>query len=94
MPGKYTRRGTRGQWTDLQLSAAKKEVQSGELSVRQAGIKYDIPKSTLANHLKGTSKKRYGGPSTILTPAEEKELVTSCVVLQEMGLPRTTLMQQ
>ena len=35
----------------------------------------NIPKSTLHDHLSGTSSKRYGGPPTVLTASEEKEIV-------------------
>jgi hypothetical protein len=38
-------------------------------------------------HHTGTRKKRYGGPSTVLTYEEERQIVQSCVVLQEMGFP-------
>jgi hypothetical protein len=68
---KYIKKGVKNQWSDAQLAAAKKSVAEG-MSVRGAGVKYGIPKTTLSNHLKGVSKKRYGGPSTILTPEEEK----------------------
>ena len=33
------------------------------------------------------SKKRYGGRPTVLTYQEEKEIVQTCIVLQEMGFP-------
>lgn len=89
MPRTYVKKGTKNHWTDAQLAAAKKAVTSGDMSVRAAGARYGIPKSTLSDHLKGISKKRYGGPSTVLTPAEEKELVTSCLVMQELGFPLT-----
>ena len=89
MPRVYIRKGIRNQWTDAQLAAAKQAVQSGELSIRAAGIKYGVPKTTLSHHLSGESTKRYGGPKTVLTAAEEKEIVISCQVLQELGFPLT-----
>ena len=78
----------KNRWTDDQLVAAKEAVGSG-MSIRGAALKYGIPKSTLLDHLKGKSTKRYGGPSTVLTMAEEKEIVASCTVLQELGFPLT-----
>ena len=84
-----SRKGTKNAWTDVQLKAAKEAVQSGELSIRKAGEKFGIPKSTLQDHVKGTSTKRYGGPHTVLTPIEEKEIATICVVMQERGFPLT-----
>lgn len=46
-------------------------------------------KSTLSDHLIGISKKRYGGPNTVLTALEEKQVVASCVFLQKIGFPLT-----
>ncbi len=89
MPKTYIRKGIKNQWTDVQMTAAKKAVQSGELSIGRAAVKFGIPKSTLGDHVKGTSSKRYGGPRTILSAAEEKEIVTDCMVLQELGFPLT-----
>ena len=81
-------RRTNGQ-TQSCIVAAMKAVQSKELSIRAAGAKFGIPSSTLHDHLRGTSTKRYGGAPTILTANEEKEIVTSCLVMQESGFPLT-----
>ena len=89
MPREYIKKGARNQWTDGQLEAAKKAVRSGEMSLRTASEKYGVPRTTLSNHLRGISTKRYGGPPTVLTPAEEIEIVASCQVLQEIGFPLT-----
>ena len=89
MPRFYAKKGGKNNWTDSQLAAAKKAVQSGQLTLCAAGARYGIPRSTLSDHLRGVSSKRYGGPSTVLTTAEEKEVVASCQVLQELGFPLT-----
>ena len=52
-------------------------------------MKYGIPRSSLHDHISGKSTKRYGGPPTVLTKAMEKEIATTCVVLQELGFPLT-----
>ena len=65
MPRVYAKKGQKNKWTDVQLAAAIKAVQSKNMSVRAAGMKFGIPKSTLQDHLKGVSKKRYGGPSSM-----------------------------
>ena len=57
--------------------------------MRAAASKFGIPSSTLHDHLKGKSLKRYGGAPTILTPDEEEEVVTACMVLQQLGFPLT-----
>lgn len=87
MPRKYVRKGIKNKWSDSQLVAAKHAVQEGQLSIRGASIKFDIPRSTLHDHLSGTSSKRYGGPPTVLTASEEKEIVRTCLVMQEFGFP-------
>jgi hypothetical protein len=87
MPTKYIKKGSKNNWTEIQLAAAMDAVQQGKLSVRGASTKHGIPRSTLHDHLSGTSTKRYGGPSTVLTAEEEKEIVRSCLVMQEFGFP-------
>ena len=89
MPRVYVRKGAKNKWRDSQLEAAKQAVWSGEMSLRTASDKYGVPRNTLSNHLRGISTKRYGGPRTILTPTEEREIVASCQVLQELGFPLT-----
>ena len=87
MPKKYIKKGTKNNWSDAQLAAAMHAVQHGLLSVRGASAKFNITKSTLQDHLSGTSSKRYRGPSTIMTCIEEKEIVRSCTVMQGLGFP-------
>ena len=74
-------------WSDSQLETAMKEVCAGRAGVRAAARKYGIPRSSLHDHLSGKSTKRHGGPRTVLTPAIEKEIATTCIVLQEFGFP-------
>ena len=69
------------------MEKAKQSVESGQLNTHKAGEMYGIPYSTLRDHLKGNSKKRYGGPPTVLSFEEEKEISTSCQVLQQFGFP-------
>ena len=89
MPRRHQRSGCRNQWSDEQLQAALEGVRSGKMKAHAAALKFCIPSSTLYDHLKGKSRRRYGGHPTILTCAEEKEIVTSCQVLQEFGYPLT-----
>ena len=89
MPKAYVKKGKTNNWTDAQLVAAMKAAQSKELSVRSAAAKYGIPKSTLQDHVQGISTKRYGGPPTVLTADEEKEVVRSCLAMQQFGFPLT-----
>ena len=91
MPQCYQHRfSQKNKWSNDQLQAALKAVQEGELKPHRAAVQYGIPPSTLYDHLKGKSKKRYGGPPTVLTCAEEKEIAMACEVLQQFGYPLTT----
>jgi len=89
MPRVY-KKAEKNQWSDEQLQAAMEAVSSGELKAHAAAKRYGIPSSTLYDNVKGKSSKRYGGAPTVLTAAEEKEIVTACQVLQEFGFPLTT----
>ena len=87
MPRLTKRTCSKNQWTDEQLELAKSDIEVNKLSIRAAAIKHGIPPSTLRDHVQGKSKKRYGGPSTVFTADEEKEIERVCQVMQEMGFP-------
>ena len=55
------------------------------MKVPVAAEKYHVPLSTLYDHIKERVTKVGAGAPTILTKEEEKELVVSLQVLQEMG---------
>ena len=89
MPRVYKKKGSKNKWTDEQLREGLGKIKTGELSLRAAAVTYHIPKSTLSDHLRGTSSKRYGGGSTVLSMEEEREIVLTCQVLADMGFPLT-----
>ena len=69
---------------ESRLQAAIDAIASTSLSIREAAERYDIPKSTLYDHVSG--KKRCGvGRPTVFTVDEEKAIVRSCQVLAEAG---------
>ena len=74
---------------NISVQLSKRFKQKKELSLRAAAATYEIPRSTLSDHLHGVSSKRYGGGSTLLTSEEEWEIVVTCQVLAEMGFPLT-----
>ena len=88
MPRRHQRSGCRNQWSDEQLQAALEAVRSGKMKAHAAALKFCIPSSTLYDYLKGKSRRRYGGHPTILTCAEEKEIATSCQILQKFPLTK------
>ena len=73
------------------LKAALKEVEkkAADVSVRSIAKKYGVPSSTLHHHLLKKDTQIGAGRPTILTPEEEREIVYSCQVLQEMGFGLT-----
>lgn len=79
----------RNKWSDEQLQSAIEAVRNGQMKPHRAAVTYGIPPSTLYDHLKGKSKKRYGGKPTVLSNEEEKEIATVCEVLQQFGYPLT-----
>jgi lambda repressor-like predicted transcriptional regulator len=64
----------RKQYTKEDIAKAISEVKSG-LSIRSVAYKFGIPSSTLHNHLKGKYKKVGAGGPTVLTYAEERDIV-------------------
>ena len=79
MPTVYKNKGEKNLWSDEQLHTAMEAVGSGELKDHAAAKQYGIPSSTLHDHIKGKSTKRYGCAPTVLT-AEEKEIVIKQVL--------------
>ena len=73
-------------WGTPELKVLQR-VSNKEISVRQAALRYGIPRSTLSDHKTGKNPRRYGGAPTVLSHAEESEIVINCQVLSEMGFP-------
>ena len=66
------------------MQAAKNAVEQG-LSIRRAAERYDLPKSTLCDHMHGKMSRTRAGRPTILMELEEKTIVRSCQELAKMG---------
>ena len=90
MPRKYNKSGVKNHWDTEKLEKALVAVRGGELNINQAHKHYGIPYTTISDHLKEKSKKHYGGPPTVLTNDEEKEIYRSCQILQQFGFPLNT----
>ena len=76
-------------YTEEQLLAAIDVVKRQKEKVTAAARKYNIPVTTLYDHTKGRFCKIGAGAPTVLTEAEEKEVVVILQVLQEMGFGLT-----
>ena len=86
-------KGAKNKFSNEALRNTLQDIKEKKGSIRKIALQYGIPSSTLYDHHTGTSKKRFGGPSTVFTYAEEREIALPCIVLQEMGFPidRATL---
>ena len=67
---KYKRR----QWSDEALKLAIEALDQGH-KMSKVCLKYGIPKSSLRDHVEGSTKTRRMGPNTILTQEEKCQLV-------------------
>ena len=70
---------------ELASCTAQNSAKKQGVSVRSVAKKDGVPPSTLHRHVQAESNIGAGRP-TVLLPAEEKEIVYSCQVLQEMAL--------
>ena len=67
------------------LQAAVDAVVSGQLTLRLAAERFNIPKSTIRDHSSGDLTRSGAGRPTLLTELEEKSIVRSCQYLAEIG---------
>ena len=67
------------------LGAAIDALENKELSLREAAERYDIPKSTLHDHVSGGHTRCGAGRPPVLNALEEKSIVRSCQELAQLG---------
>ena len=72
-------------YTPASLEEAVKKVKNGEMSYRQAVEAYDVPKSTIADHVKSNIKSRKLGRPAVLTDEIELLLVHAINKLADWG---------
>ena len=83
------RRKTPAKYSPEQLLAAIEAVNKKKMKVPMAARRYNVPVSTLYDHVRGKVAKIGPGAPTVLSEMEEKEIVISLQVLQEMGFGLT-----
>ncbi|CAM6011913.1 unnamed protein product [Sphagnum balticum] len=79
----------RGQWTSDALEKAIVAVNGGYMSMRRAARMYNIPPSSLSDHIKGKVGKQKPGLQDVLSEEEEELLVKWAIKTQEEGHPLT-----
>ena len=77
-------------WDKDSMDKACRDVREGRLSIRRAAESYQVPKSTLSDHVTGrVSEGSHSGPSRYLTDEEEAELVHFLVGSANVGYAKT-----
>ena len=83
------KRKTTTKYSSEALLAAVTAVKEQGMKRSAAARKFDVPATTLFDHTQGTRSRVGAGAPTILSPAEEKEIVVTLQVLQEIGFGLT-----
>ena len=85
------RSGPRRKWTDEAMEKAIKSIESEGVSLREAAEMYEIPRSTLYDHVRGQVEHgALPGPNLYLTGEEEEESVANNIIgSANIGYPHT-----
>ena len=78
-----------GNWTDEQLQKALSAIIDDGMKIREASRIYNIPATSLRNHLWGTTSGRHRGICPSLKEDEENKLVDFIFKMQDIGYPLT-----
>ena len=76
-------------YTTEQLKAAIEAVKDGRMKLVMASKRFNVPLTTLGDHAKRGVDRIGAGSPTVLTENEEKEIVVSVQVLQDIGFGLT-----
>lgn len=88
MPRRYVRKSERGQkYTKEKLEEAVEKVRSGVFSGYEASVRYNIPRTTLMDHVSGRHghKSQSMGKPTALPPVVEKNLAENLHTMEKHG---------
>lgn len=83
----------RKKWNDQDMLSAMNEVKEGKGTVSSVARKYQVPRRTLEDRIKGRVEHgKSPGPSTVLTKEEEDALVSYLIYMAKQGFPLTPKM--
>ncbi len=77
----------RGKWTNEALEEAMDAIENGEISLRKASRHWNIPFTSLFDHLYEKTKYKKLGPISMLIKEENQVVVSWVLFMQEVGLP-------
>lgn len=88
---KNTKNSTqRLQYSEHQMNCALEDMRKNNISVREAAIKFNVPKSTLNDKVRGVVPAgRQIGPKPLLGMETEKKIVKCLFTLADAGFPLT-----
>jgi hypothetical protein len=71
---------------DEALQTAMDVVERGTHSLKRANKSWNIPMSSLSNHLNGKTRSKKMGPRRVLTNEEDSAMITWTLIMQECAL--------
>ena len=74
-------------YSEASLQQALGDVKSNKLNPYQASREYNVPRSTIYDHFRGTYVTSKPGPGRIITEEEETSLVTYIKYVGDRGFP-------
>jgi hypothetical protein len=76
----------RGMWMDEALEISMDVVEGGMHSLKRANMSWNIPMSSLYDHMNGKSKSRRMGPGGVLIEEKDSIMIGWTLIMQECGL--------
>ncbi len=73
-------------WMDEALEIAMDVVERGTHSLRRANMPWNIPMSSLSNHLNGKTRSRNMGPRRVFIEKGDSTMIAWTLAMQECGL--------
>jgi len=73
-------------WTNQQLEDAMDIMERGQTSLRKANRLWNIPLTSLSNHLNGKTTTQKMGPACVLIIAKDQIITKWVLAMQNVGL--------
>ncbi|XP_066970273.1 uncharacterized protein [Macrobrachium rosenbergii] len=89
MPRKYVRVSSRGEWNEAAMKSAIAAVREKKMGLKKASKEFSVPKTTLGRRVRDKNKiatgstKMLGPIRTVFSAAQEAELVTHILLMED-----------